>query len=132
LHAAAEEMFQISDQTPRKPWSSFAGDVDQQVHIALRAIIPASHRAEKQDVARPVVHGHSQDVIATFSNVLSNVHSSSIVPSARLLTRRVLKRLALEWLAATAASRGLLQSLAEKRAFLRYGLPGDWASSFFT
>jgi hypothetical protein len=62
-----------------------AGHVDKEVHVAFGRIIPASHRAEKQDIARAVVGGYPQDFVAMCSYALTGTHSSIIVPSSQRL-----------------------------------------------
>ena len=74
-----------SDQAPWKPRRGIAGDIDKEVHIAFRRVFPASHRAEKQDIARAVVGSQPQDFVSMFSYALTGAHSSIIVPSARRL-----------------------------------------------
>jgi hypothetical protein len=74
LYTLAQELLEVGNQAPRKPWRGVAGHVDQEVDIAFRRVFPASHRAEKQDIARAVEGGHPQDFVAMFSYALTGAH----------------------------------------------------------
>jgi hypothetical protein len=69
-------LLEVGDQASREPWRGVTGDVDKEVHVAFRRVFPASHRSEKQDIARAVEGGNPQDFIATFSYALTGDDSS--------------------------------------------------------
>ncbi|SPE26633.1 hypothetical protein SBA6_1050002 [Candidatus Sulfopaludibacter sp. SbA6] len=46
LYTLAQELLEVGDQAPRKPWRSIMGYVDKEVHIAFRRVFTAGHRAE--------------------------------------------------------------------------------------
>ena len=74
LYTLAQESLEVGDQAPRKPWPGVTGHVDKEVDIAFRRVFPASHGAEKQDIARAVEGGHPQDFVAMFFHALTGAH----------------------------------------------------------
>lgn len=82
LYTLAQELLEVGDQAPRKPWRGFTGHVDQEVHIAIRRVFPASRRAEKPDIARAMEGGNPQDFLAMFSYALTGAHSSILYRQA--------------------------------------------------
>jgi hypothetical protein len=59
----------VRDRRSSSPetWRGIAGHVDKQVHITLRRIFPASHRAKQADITRSVEGGDPQDIVTMFS-----------------------------------------------------------------
>ena len=58
--------FQVGDEASRKPGRCLARHVDEEIDIAVERVIPASHGAEKPDIARAVAGSHPQDLVAAF------------------------------------------------------------------
>ena len=83
LYAPSQELLEVSDQASRKPRCCRTGNVDKEVHIAFEHVFPASHRAEKPDIARAVPRGHPQDFVAMLPYALTGAHSSTIVSSGQ-------------------------------------------------
>jgi hypothetical protein len=83
LYAPSQELLEVSDQASRKPRRCLTGHVDQEVHIAFERVFPASHRAEKPDIARAVAGGHPQDFVATLSDALTGAHLSILYRQVR-------------------------------------------------
>jgi hypothetical protein len=83
LYAPAQELLEVGNQAPRKPWRGVAGHVDQEVDVALRGIFSTSYGAEKQDIARAVKGGHPQDLVAMFSYALTGAHAFIVLSGRR-------------------------------------------------
>ena len=81
LYTLSQESLEVGDQASRKPRRGITGHVDKQVHIAFGCVFPASHRAEKPDIAGAVAGSHPQDLVAMLSDALTGAHSTIIVSS---------------------------------------------------
>jgi hypothetical protein len=74
MYAPSQELFEVSGQASWEPRRCLTGHVDKEVHIAFQRVLPASHRAEKTDIARAVAGGHPQNLVATFADALTSAH----------------------------------------------------------
>jgi hypothetical protein len=90
LDAPSQELFKVGGQAPWEPWRRFAGNVNQEVHVALWRRFSPRYRAENPDISRPMASCQPQDFIPMFSD-LAGVHNS-ILSLGRAAIRRDIRR----------------------------------------
>jgi len=83
LNPAAQECFEVEDETRRKPRTRRWTRIYKHINIALRPILPTCHRPEDTDVVRAML-GDALDVIALFVEKLMDTHTLLLDISAVL------------------------------------------------
>jgi hypothetical protein len=80
LDAPSQELFQIGGQAPREPWGGLAGNVNQEIHVALGRFFSPRYSAENPNISRPMASSEPQDFIPMFSDLAASVHNSILSP----------------------------------------------------
>jgi len=76
LDAPSQQLFKVGGQAPWEPWGRFAGNVNQEVHVALGCFFSPRYRAENPNISRPMASCQPQDFIPVFSDLAAGVHNS--------------------------------------------------------
>jgi hypothetical protein len=76
LDAPSQQLFKVGGQAPWEPWRRFAGNVNQEVHVALGRFFSPRYRAENPNISRPMAICQPQDFIPMFSDLAASVHNS--------------------------------------------------------